>query len=374
MKPIRLFAVTATCAIALTGLGACSSERGGDGAGGTGGASASDTLVGIAMPTKSLERWNRDGSHLEDILKGKGYQTSLQYADNKVDQQITQIENMITQGAKILVVASIDGTALGPVLQKAANAGIKVIAYDRLINATESVDYYVTFDNYRVGQLQGEYIKEQVSSMTQPIYLEPFAGSPDDNNAKYFFAGAWDVLLPLVENGTLQVRSGKAPKTNDEWQSIGIFGWSSDDAQAEMENRINSFYSDGTTVDVVLSPNDSLALGIAQALEGSGYAPGPDYPLITGQDCDKANIKNVIAGKQAMDVLKNTELEAEQTASMIDQIVSGQQVDINDTTTYDNGVKVVPTYLLTPQTVTKDTVKKVLVDSGYYTASDIGLE
>ena len=374
MKPIRLFAVTATCAIALTGLGACSSERGGDGAGGTGGASASDTLVGIAMPTKSLERWNRDGSHLEDILKGKGYQTSLQYADNKVDQQITQIENMITQGAKILVVASIDGTALGPVLQKAANAGIKVIAYDRLINATESVDYYVTFDNYRVGQLQGEYIKEQVSSMTQPIYLEPFAGSPDDNNAKYFFAGAWDVLLPLVENGTLQVRSGKAPKTNDEWQSIGIFGWSSDDAQAEMENRINSFYSDGTTVDVVLSPNDSLALGIAQALEGSGYTPGPDYPLITGQDCDKANIKNVIAGKQAMDVLKNTELEAEQTASMIDQIVSGQQVDINDTTTYDNGVKVVPTYLLTPQTVTKDTVKKVLVDSGYYTASDIGLE
>lgn len=374
MKPIRLFAVTATCAIALAGLGACSSERGGDGAGGTGGASASDTLVGIAMPTKSLERWNRDGSHLDEILKGKGYQTSLQYADNKVDQQITQIENMITQGAKILVVASIDGTALGPVLQKAANAGIKVIAYDRLINATESVDYYVTFDNYRVGQLQGEYIKEQVSSMTQPIYLEPFAGSPDDNNAKYFFSGAWDVLLPLVENGTLQVRSGKAPKTNDEWQSIGIFGWSSDDAQAEMENRINSFYSDGTTVDVVLSPNDSLALGIAQALEGSGYAPGPDYPLITGQDCDKANIKNVIAGKQAMDVLKNTELEAEQTASMIDQIVSGQQVDINDTTTYDNGVKVVPTYLLTPQTVTKDTVKKVLVDSGYYTASDIGLE
>ena len=374
MKPIRLFAVTATCAIVLAGLGACSSERGGDGAGGTGGASASDTLVGIAMPTKSLERWNRDGSHLEEILKGKGYQTSLQYADNKVDQQITQIENMITQGAKILVVASIDGTALGPVLQKAANAGIKVIAYDRLINATESVDYYVTFDNYRVGQLQGEYIKEQVSSMTQPIYLEPFAGSPDDNNAKYFFAGAWDVLLPLVENGTLQVRSGKAPKTNDEWQSIGIFGWSSDDAQAEMENRINSFYSDGTTVDVVLSPNDSLALGIAQALEGSGYAPGPDYPLITGQDCDKANIKNVIAGKQAMDVLKNTELEAEQTALMIDQIVSGQQVDINDTTTYDNGVKVVPTYLLTPQTVTKDTVKKVLVDSGYYTASDIGLE
>lgn len=377
MKITKFIGAAVACTLAVAGLAACSAERA-DTSSETSGARSSagsveDTMVGIAMPTKSLERWNRDGGHLEKVLQDKGYQTTLQYADNKVDQQITQIENMITQGAKILVVASIDGTALGPVLDKAAAAGIKVIAYDRLINETESVDYYVTFDNYKVGQLQGEYLKEQVANMQKPIYFEPFAGSPDDNNARYFFSGAWDVLRPLVEDGTLEVRSGKAPKSNDEWQSIGILGWSSDDAQAEMENRLNSFYTDGEKVDAILSPNDSLALGIAQALESAGYAPGPQYPLLTGQDSDIANVKNILSGKQSMDVLKNTELEAEQTAKMIDQIVKGEDVEVNDTKTYDNGVKVVPTYLLTPEVVTKDTIQKVLVDSGYYTAADLGL-
>ena len=274
MKTTKFIVAASAFALAAAGLGACSSERSTGTASGESGAAASaeDTLIGIAMPTKSLERWNRDGGHLESLLKEKGYETSLQYADNKVDQQITQIENMITQGADILVVASIDGTALDPVLTKAAAAGIKVIAYDRLLNETDAVDYYVTFDNYKVGQLQGEYIKEKISGLEAPIYLEPFAGSPDDNNARYFFSGAWDVLMPYVEDGTVEVRSGKAPKSNDEWQSIGILGWGSDDAQSEMENRLNSFYTDGQRVDIVLSPNDSLALGIAQALEGAGYA------------------------------------------------------------------------------------------------------
>lgn len=289
------------------------------------------------MPTKSLERWNRDGAHLEEVLKKEGYQTTLQYADNKVDQQITQLENMITQGAKVLVVGSIDGTALGPVLDKAHAAGIKVIAYDRLLNDTDSVDYYVTFDNYKVGQLQGQFIKDQIANMKTPVTLEPFAGSPDDNNAKYFFSGAWDILLPMIQDGTITVPSGKDPKSDDEWQSIGILGWGSDKAQAEMENRLNSFYSDGSKVGIVLSPNDSLALGIAQALEGAGYTPG------------------------------------DETAKMVDEILSGKEVEVNDTKTYDNGKKVVPTYLLTPEIVTKDNAKEVLVDSGYYKASDIGL-
>lgn len=379
MKITKPLVLATTITLATLGMTACSAQRGTttgateSGQSGSGAAAAVDTMVGIAMPTKSLERWNRDGAHLDEILKADGFQTSLQYADNKVDQQITQIQNMVTQGAKILVVASIDGTALAPVLDKAKSQGVTVIAYDRLINETDSVDYYVTFDNYKVGQLQGEYIKDQVSKMQAPVSLEPFAGSPDDNNAKYFFSGAWDVLKPLVDAGTITVPSGKAPASNDDWQSIGILGWGSDKAQAEMENRLNSFYSGGTKVNVVLSPNDSLALGIAQALEGAGYTPGDAYPILTGQDCDVANVKNLIAGKQSMDIFKNTEKLGDETAKMIQEITSGKTVEVNDTKTYDNGKKVVPTYLLTPEVVTKDTVQSVLVDSGYYTAADLGL-
>jgi len=358
----------------VIGLSACSQER--DAADEpTGDAAVEDTLIGIAMPTKSLERWNRDGAHLEELLKEAGYETTLQYADNKVDQQITQLENMINQGAKVLVVASIDGTALAPVLEQAATNDVKVIAYDRLINDTPNVDYYATFDNEKVGTLQGEFIVDalDLENAAGPFNLEPFAGSPDDNNAKFFFSGAWDVLLPYVEAGKLVVPSGKSPASNDDWASIGIQGWGSDTAQAEMENRLNSFYGGGQKVNVVLSPNDSLALGIAQALEGAGYAPGPEYPVLTGQDADQANVLNMLAGKQSMSVWKDTRALGDQVATMVQQIVDGETVDVNDEETYDNGNKVVPTYLLDPKVVTPDTVESVLVESGFYEASDLGL-
>jgi putative multiple sugar transport system substrate-binding protein len=360
-------------AIALISTSAACSSTRDTGAGDAGGTGAGSALIGIAMPTKSLERWNKDGSHLEELLKKAGYQTTLQYADNKVDQQITQIQNMVNQNPKVLVIASIDGTALGPVLQTAKSKGINVIAYDRLINGTENVDYYATFDNYKVGQLQGEFIKEKIASMNKPVNLEPFAGSPDDNNAKFFFSGAWDVLNPLVKSGEIVVPSGKAPATNDAWTSIGIQGWGSDTAQSEMQNRLNSFYAGGKKVNVVLSPNDSLALGIAQALEGAGYKPGPGYPILTGQDADKANVLNIIAGKQSMTVWKDTRTLGDQVAKMVDQIVKGQTVEVNDEKTYDNGKKVVPTYLLPPVVVTKDDIKSKLVDSGFYKAADLGL-
>lgn len=369
----RKVAVGVATAGLIVGLSACSQEResGGEETGG----SAEDTLIGIAMPTKSLERWNRDGSHLEELLQDAGYETTLQYADNKVDQQITQIQNMINQGADVLVIASIDGTALAPVLEDAAAADITVIAYDRLINDTPNVDYYATFDNEKVGTLQGQFIEEalDLKNAAGPFNLEPFAGSPDDNNAKFFFSGAWDVLLPYVEEGKLVVPSGKAPASNDDWASIGIQGWGSDTAQAEMENRLNSFYGGGQKVNVVLSPNDSLALGIAQALEGAGYVPGTDWPVLTGQDADQANVLNMLANKQSMTVWKDTRALGDQVAKMVGQIVEGGTVDVNDEETYDNGVKVVPTYLLDPQVVTPDTVESVLVDSGFYKAEDLGL-
>lgn len=366
-KTIAALAGTTMVFGALVG---CSAERSSDDSGGSG----SDTpLIGIAMPTKSLERWNNDGAHLKGLLEEKGYDTTLQYANNKVDEQITQLQNMINEGADVLVIASIDGTALGPVLEDAAAENIPVIAYDRLINNTENVDYYATFDNELVGTLQGQFIEEQLGLATGagPFNLEPFAGSPDDNNAKFFFKGAWDVLSPYIESGQLVVPSGKVPASVDEWTTLGIQGWESAKAQSEMENRLNSFYTD-KKVDVVLSPNDSLALGIEQALDGASYTEA-DWPLITGQDADEANVKNMIAGMQAMTVWKDTRTLGDQTATMVGQIIDEEEVTVNDETTYDNGVKTVPTFLLPPEVVVPDTIQSLLVDSEFYSADQLGL-
>jgi len=377
----------ATAALLVGGLAACSSERGGESAPAPTDGTTSETSeapeepaaeitsVGIAMPTKELERWNRDGAHLEALLKDAGFETSLQYAENKVDVQISQLQNMVNAGVDVLVVASIDGTALGPVLQQAADNDITVIAYDRLINDTENVDYYATFDNYRVGTFQGEFIVDQLDldNAEGPFNLEPFAGSPDDNNAKFFFAGAWDVLKPYIDEGKLVTPSGKAPESNDDWATIGIQGWKSETAQSEMQTRLNSFYAGGEKVDVVLSPNDSLALGIAQALDGAGYTPGEDWPILTGQDADQANVLNILAGKQSMSVWKDTRDLGDRVAEMIGSLAAGEQVEVNDTETYNNGVKVVPSYLLDPIVVVKDTVEEILVGSEFYSAEDLGL-
>lgn len=332
-------------------------------------------LVGIAMPTQSLDRWNRDGAHLDELLKADGFTTSVQFADNKPDVQATQLQAMIDQGAEILVVAAVDGTKLAPVLAQAKAKDVTVVAYDRLINSTPDVDYYATFDNYKVGQLQGQFIEQQLGLKDGkgPFTLEPFAGSPDDNNAKFFFAGAWDVLRPYVESGRLVVPSGKAPASNEEWTGVGILGWGSDTAQAEMANRLAAAYPGGARLDVVLSPNDSVALGVERALEAAGYAPGKNWPIITGQDADLPNVMNMLAGRQSMTVWKDTRMLGDQVANMIGQIAAGQTVDVNDTTNYDNGVKLVPTYLLPPQVVTPDQVPAALIASGFYQASDLGL-
>jgi putative multiple sugar transport system substrate-binding protein len=375
MRSWRKLVAVATAMVTLGALGACSSERGGTGAGGDGSSAPSDTMVGIAMPTRSLERWNNDGAHLEKLLKDEGYKTSLQYADNKVDQQISQIQNMINEGADVLVIAAIDGTTLGPVLQTAADAHIKVLAYDRLINKTPNVDYYATFDNELVGTLQGQFIEDKLGLKDGkgPFNIELFAGSPDDNNAKFFFKGAFDVLKPYLDSGKLVSPSGKVPATADGWTQVGIQGWDSGKAQSEMENRLNSFYQGGKKVDVVLSPNDSLAVGIAQALDGAGYKVGSDYPVLTGQDGDVANVRNILAGKQSMTVWKDTRTLGDQVAKMVTQMVKGEKVDVNNTDSYNNGVKNVPSFLLQPKVVTKDTVQTDLVDSGYIKASDVGL-
>ena len=355
-------------------LAACSSGGSTD-AGSTDGATVADCNVGISMPTRSLERWINDGEGLQKQLTDAGCTVDLQYADNKTEQQISQIQNQVAGGAKILVVAAIDGETLGPVLADAKKQDISVIAYDRLITGSPDVDYYATFDNYKVGQLQGQYIVDtlDLDNAAGPFNFEPFAGSPDDNNAGFFFHGAWDVLEPYVKSGKLVIPSGKNPEGEDGWKAIGILGWGSDDAQAEMDNRLSSFYTGDQKVDVVLSPNDSLALGIEASLKSAGYTAGEGWPLITGQDADKANVKAILDGQQAMTVWKDTRELGDRVFQMVQSISDGSEVEVNDTETYDNGEKVVPSYLLDPQVVVKDDVQTLLIDSGFLKAADVGL-
>ena len=368
MSMKKIIAVAAATVMAL-GLAACSS----DGSGSAGGDSLGS--IGISMPTRSLERWINDGEGLKAQLEDAGYSADLQYADDKADTQISQIQNQIASGVDVLVIAAINGELLAPVLADAKAQDIMVIAYDRLINGTPDVDYYATFDNYKVGQLQGEFIETQLglADGAGPFNLEPFAGSPDDNNAKFFFSGAWDVLLPYVENGQLVVPSGKSPASNDDWASIGILGWKSDSAQAELDNRIASFYTGGEKIDVVLSPNDSLAQGIAASLRSAGYTVGEDWPLLTGQDGDKASVVNILAGEQSMTVWKDTRELGKVVFGFIEAILNDSEPEINDTETYDNGEKVVPSFLIAPEVVVKDDVQSKLIDSGFLKASDVGL-
>lgn len=334
-----------------------------------------NAVIGISMPTKSLERWNRDGAHLVEKLEEVGYKTVLQYADNKTDQQISQIQNMVTEDVDVLVIAPIDGTVLGPGVEMAMKKGIKVLAYDRLIEGTEGIDYYVSFDNFRVGEMQGDFLVSTLGldKGQGPFNIELFGGSPDDPNAAQFFGGAWSKISQYLDGGQLVSPSGKVPADESGWQKIGILGWDSAKAQSEMQTRLNSFYADGKPLDAVLSPNDSLALGIEQALDARGYVPGQNWPLVTGQDADKANVLNMLADKQSMTVWKDTRALGDRAALMVQQIVEGKDVEISQGKEYDNGKKKVPTFLLDPQVVVKDDVKTLLVDSGFYTAADLGL-
>lgn len=336
--------------------------------GGCGGSSNSK-LIGVAMPTKSLQRWNADGANMKEKLEAKGYQVELQYAENDVNTQVSQIENMITKGCKILVIAAIDDSSLTDVLKKAADQKIKVIAYDRLIKNTPNVDYYASFDNFKVGVIQGEYIEKALGLKEGkgPYNMEMFAGSPDDNNATYFNKGEMSVLQPYIDSGKLVVKSGQK-----DFNKIAIPAWKSETAQARMDNLLTANYADGTKLDVVLSPNDSLAIGIIAALKNVGYGSADKpFPVITGQDCDKPNVIAMIKGEQSMSVFKDTRTLAEKVVEMVDDIMAGKEADTNDNETYNNGVKVVPSFLCDPVYADKDNYKKILIDSEYYKEADL---
>ncbi|MBO4762589.1 MAG: sugar-binding protein [Lachnospiraceae bacterium] len=326
--------------------------------------SSSGNKVGVSMPTKTLQRWNQDGSNMKEQLEKKGYEVDLQYADDDVATQVNQIENMISGGCKVLVIASIEGDSLGTVLAQAKEKGVKVIAYDRLIMNTDAVTYYATFDNFMVGVKQGQYIEDQLGlkSNAGPFNIELIAGSPDDNNAHIFFEGAMSILQQYIDNGKLVVKSGQ--KT---FEQVATQGWKTENAQSRFEALIAANYADGTQLDAVMASNDSTALGVANAL--ASYTG--KYPILTGQDCDIANVKNMIAGKQSMSIFKDTRTLAEKTTEMVDAILKGGEPPINNTKDYDNGKFVVPSYLCDPVFADVNNYQKLLVESGYYKAEQL---
>jgi putative multiple sugar transport system substrate-binding protein len=335
----------------------------------SGAAQAEDKgTVGIAMPTKSSARWIADGDNIVKVLQAKGYKTDLQYADNDIPNQLAQVENMITKKEKVLVIAAIDGTTLSDALQKAADAGIKVISYDRLIRGSANVDYYATFDNFQVGVLQATSIVKGLGldQGKGPFNIELFGGSADDNNAFFFYNGALSVLQPYIDSGKLVVQSKQMGM-----DKVSTLRWDAAVAQARMDNLLSAFYTK-KRVDAVLSPYDGLSIGIISSLKGVGYGSKEQpMPIISGQDAEIPSVKSIIANEQYSTIYKDTRDLAKVSAGMVDAVLSGGKPEINDTKTYNNGVKVVPSYLLKPVAVDASNWKSVLVDGGYYKAGQL---
>ena len=340
-------------------------------------------FIGISMPTQSLERWNRDGNFLKEQFEAAGYKAELVYSDNEVDQQVSDIQNLIAQGVDLLVISAIDGAALNTVMDEAAANDIEVIAYGRLI-MNDNVNYYVSFDNYSVGTLQGEFLVDALdlenTTADDPKYIEFTAGDPADNNAPFFFNGAMDVLTPYLESGVLVCRSEQT-----EFDVVATEQWNTDTALDRAQNILASYYSGGERLDAWLCSNDSTALGVTQAVT-SDYA-GDNTVIITGQDGDVANLRNIVDGLQAMTVYKAVANEADATLDIAKAILAGEPVDQAlidaagwdfeanlDTETYttsDTG-HAATSILLVPETVTPDNYEEVLVEPGYYEVGEDG--
>jgi len=380
MNAKQLYAVAAAGVMALS-LAACGGSGAGDAATsaapGTSAAPATDTLIGVSMPTETSERWIADGAAVKSGLEDLGYKVDLQYAGDDIPTQSQQIDKMILNGSKVLIIAAIDGTALSTQLESAAAKGIKVLAYDRLIRDSANVDFYVTFDNYKVGVQQATsllvglgLLKEDGSkgAATGPFNIELFAGSLDDNNAFFFFNGAVDTLKPYMDAGTIVVKSGQVAI-----EQVATLRWAQEVAQARMDNLLTSTYADGTKIDGVLSPYDGISRGIITSLQNGGYSGtvGNGFPAVTGQDAEIASVKLIADGVQFASIFKDTRKLAAQAIVVTQAYLDGTEPEANDTKTYDNGVKVVPSFLLDSDIVYTDTITSLLVDSGYWTADQV---
>ncbi|MGW3569467.1 multiple monosaccharide ABC transporter substrate-binding protein [Streptomyces sp. NPDC000941] len=358
-----LAALAALLTLSLTAT-ACGQEA----VGGSRYKGGDSNTIGISMPVKTSARWIADGKNMVKQFQAAGYKTDLQYGEDDVRTQVAQLENMVTKQYKLLVIAPIDGTALTDVMQSAHDANIPVISYDRLILGSKYVDYYATFDNFKVGVLQASYLVKKLG-LTEgkkgPFNIELFAGSSDDNNTRYFFNGAMSVLKPYLADGRLVVRSGQT-KLNQLYTAK----WSGKDAQDRMENLLNKAYSNAD-LNAVLSPYDGMSMGILSALQGVGYGTkSKPYPFVSGQDAELPSIKSIIRGEQTQTVYKDTRKLAKATVQMATAKLDGGKPQVNDTKSYNNGKKIVPAYLLNPVSIDKSNTQ-LLVKEGYYTAGQL---
>ena len=380
-KLLGLVAVASASALVLAGCASgtttttSTSTAGSD----TGTTTSEGGLIGVSMPTQSSTRWISDGENIKAQMEAAGFEVDLQYAEDDIPTQVNQLEAMLTKGAKALIIAAIDGTQLTDVLQAARDAGVPVISYDRLIRDSANVDYYATFDNFQVGVQQatsmlvgmGVFASESSTSADGPNAAGPwnvelFAGSLDDNNAFFFFNGAMSVLQPLIDSGVLVVKSGQTTI-----EQVATLRWDGAVAQKRMEDILVGNYADGSVVTGVLSPYDGLSRGIIAALTDAGYT-ADSLPTIVGQDAEVLSVKSMLAGEQYSTIFKDTRELAAVAAGMAVALLNGETPEVNDTSTYDNGVKVVPSFLLTPYIVTLDNYEELLIDSGYIAAEDLG--
>ncbi|MEZ3505243.1 MAG: sugar-binding protein [Lachnospiraceae bacterium] len=328
--------------------------------------------IGVAMPTQSSERWIKDGQNMKEQLEALGYEVDLQYAEDDVQTQVSQIENMIASGAQCLVIASIDSSALVNVEAQAKEKNIPIIAYDRLLMDTDAVSYYASFDNKGVGVAIADYIVkakdlEAAKEAGESYTIEFFMGSPDDNNAVLLHEGVMEVLQPYLDAGTLVCKTGRTS-----FKDTCILRWSQETAQQWCENYLTGYYAD-EDLDIACTAFDGFAYGVKAALQGAGYT-AENWPLVTGQDAELMACKNILDGTQTATIFKDTGLLAGKCVTMVEAVMKGTEPEINDTETYDNGKLVVPSYLCTPVAVDKDTLKEVVVDgANYYKAEDLGL-
>jgi putative multiple sugar transport system substrate-binding protein len=373
-RTLRTMAVGLVLAL---GLVACGDDTGSEGVGAGTEVEGEGGLIGVAMPTETSERWIADGNAVKEGLEALGYDVSLQYAADDIPTQSQQIDQMITQGVDLLIIAAIDGTALAGQLQAAADNGIPVISYDRLIRDSEHVDFYVTFDNYQVGVQQATSLLVGLGLLNEdgspgseegPFNIELFAGSLDDNNAHFFWQGAIDTLEPYFDDGTLEVLSGQM-----DIEQAATLRWSQETAQKRMEDLLTVAYTGGTELHGVLSPFDGITRGILTALQNAGYGPtiSGGMPIVSGQDAEIASVKLIADDIQFATIFKDTRKLAEQSIIAAQAYLAGEEPEANDTETYENGVKIVPSYLLESDIVYVGNIEELLVDSGYFTQEQI---
>ncbi|MDR2741013.1 MAG: sugar-binding protein [Treponema sp.] len=366
MKLVKVVLLTALALVLAGNLFA--------GGGGQTQAGGGKSLIGVVMPTRSEERWIKDGNAVKEGLEKLGYAVDLQYSDDDIPTQTRQIDDMISKGVKVLVIASIDGSALSNQLANAAGAKIPVIAYDRLLMQSPNVDYYVSFDNYKVGGQMGDILitglKLNQATVADPVIIELFAGSPDDNNSIGFYQGAMDKLKSFFDKGVLKVPSGQIDRA-----VIGTLRWDAAEAQKRMENLLSAHYSGNVVLDGILSPYDPISLSCLEACKAVGYGstPGKPLPVVGGQDCIVASCKSILAGEQYATVLKDTRSLGAATVTLVDTLMQGKTPAGLDTLSYNNGVKIVPSLLLDSVIVTKDNLKAAVIDTGYHTAAELGL-